>query len=319
MNLKLFLLLISAIFSRAWALNSSSSSSSMNSLHPQLSTMRSFCKTTPYPDVCFDSLKLSISINIGPDILNFLLHTLQTAITESEKLSNLFLTAGQSNIVEKQRGTIKDCRELHQTTLSSLRRSVSRINSSSQRKLADASAYLSAALTNKNTCLEGLDTASGSLKPILVNSITNTYKHVSNSLSVVSRQRVKKDSNNRRLTGVPTWLSRKDSRILESPDGDEYDPGQVLTVAADGTGNFTTITDAINFAPNNSYDDRIIIYVKEGTYEENVEIPIYKPNIVLLGGGSDVTLITGDRSVAGGWTTFGSATLGTVKFKFPFI
>ncbi|KAG6723005.1 hypothetical protein I3842_03G189400 [Carya illinoinensis] len=304
-NLKLFLLL-SAIFSRTWALNSSSSS--INSLHYQLSTMRSFCKTTPYPDVCFYSLKLSISISIGPDILNFLLHTLQTAITESEKLSNLFLTAGQSNIIEKQRGTIKDCRELHQITLSSLRRSVARINSSNQRKLADASAYLSAALTNKDTCLEGLDTASGSLKPILVNSITNTYKHVSNSLSVVSKQRAKKGTKNRRLMGVPTWLSKKDTRILESSD-DEYDPGQVLTVAADGTGNFTTITDAINFAPNNSYNDRTIIYVKGGTYEENVEIPIYKPNIVLLGDGSDVTLITGDRSVADGWTTFGSATL----------
>ena len=107
--------------------------------------------------------------------------------------------------------------------------------------------------------------------------------------------------------GVPTWISRKlDSRtrILEN----EYD--HVLTVATDGTGNFTTITDAINFAPNNSYNERTFIYVKQGVYEENVEIPDYKPNIVLLGDGADVTLITGDRSMGDGWTTFRSATLG---------
>lgn len=82
-------------------------------------------------------------------------------------------------------------------------------------------------------------------------------------------------------------------------------------MAADGTGNFTTITEAINFAPNNSYD-RTIIYVKEGTYEEYVEIPSYKTNIVLLGDGTDSTFITGNRSVADGWTTFRSATIGNL-------
>ncbi|KAK4492981.1 hypothetical protein RD792_000308 [Penstemon davidsonii] len=95
--------------------------------------------------------------------------------------------------------------------------------------------------------------------------------------------------------------------ILQS-SGDEYDTGQVLTVAADGSGNFTTVTDAINFAPNNSVD-RVFIYVKEGFYQENVEIPSWKINIVLLGDGSDGTVISGKRSVDDGWTTFRSATV----------
>ncbi|KAH7574495.1 hypothetical protein JRO89_XS03G0303100 [Xanthoceras sorbifolium] len=132
--------------------------------------------------------------------------------------------------------------------------------------------------------------------------------HVSNSLSMLSRPpSSKKGNKNRRLLGLPQWLSRKDRRILQT-SAEEYDPTEVLTVAADGTGNFTTITDAVNFAPNNSYD-RTIIYVKEGVYEENVEIPSYKTNIVLLGDGSDLTVITGNRSVVDGWTTFRSATL----------
>ncbi|XP_050262785.1 probable pectinesterase/pectinesterase inhibitor 12 [Quercus robur] len=311
--LKVFLLLSAISLSRTWALNFSSSSSSSSSLQysQSLSSIKSICKTTPYPDVCFDSLKLSIgiSININPNIITYLLQTLQTAISESENLSNLFLDAGRhSNIIEKQRGTIQDCKEVHQITLSALQRSVSRIHDApnNKQKLADARAYLSAALTNKNTCLEGLDSASGPLKPTLLNSIHDTYKHVSNSLSIMSSQ---KGHTNRRLMdmGVPTWISRKlDSRtrILES----EYD--HVLTVATDGTGNFTTITDAINFAPNNSYNERTFIYVKQGVYDENVEIPDYKPNIVLLGDGADVTLITGDRSMGDGWTIFRSATLG---------
>lgn len=79
-------------------------------------------------------------------------------------------------------------------------------------------------------------------------------------------------------------------------------------VAADGTGNFSTINEAISFAPNMS-NDRVLIYVKEGVYDENIDIPIYKTNIVLIGDGSDVTFITGNRSVGDGWTTFRSATL----------
>ncbi|XP_075673152.1 putative pectinesterase/pectinesterase inhibitor 12 [Castanea sativa] len=308
--LELFLLLSAISLSRTWALNSSSSSTTSLQYSQSLSSIKSICKTTPYPDVCFDSLKLSIgiSININPKIITYLLQTLQTAISESENLSNLFLDAGRhSNIIEKQRGTLQDCKEVHQITLSALQRSVSRIHDApnNKQKLADARAYLSAALTNKNTCLEGLDSASGPLKPTLLNSIHDTYKHVSNSLSILSSQ---KGQTSRRLMdmGVPTWISRKlDSRtrILES----EYD--HVLTVATDRTGNFTTITDAINFAPNNSYNERTIIYVKQGVYEENVEIPDYKPNIVLIGDGADVTLITGNRSMGDGWTTFSSATL----------
>lgn len=183
------------------------------------------------------------------------------------------------------------------------------MKSSNSKKLRDAKAYLSASLTNKNTCLEGLESASGPMKPTLVSSLTSTYKYVSNSLSALKSQVPSpKGRKNRRLLGVPAWISRRDRRILES-SGDEYDPSEVLTVSADGSGNFTTISDAVNFAPNNSFD-RIIIYVKKGFYDENVEIPSWKTNIVLLGDGSDITVISGIRSVADGWTTFRSATLG---------
>ena len=326
--LKLCLLLSAISLSRTWALNSSSYMKySQNS-----SSIDSICKTTPYPDVCFDSLKLSIiniSIEISPNINTFLLYTLQIAIFESEQLSNLLLDAGNSDsIIENQTGTIQDCEELQQITMSCLQRSISLIQDApiKQRKLADAIAYLSAALTNKNTCLEGLDSAAGPLLPTLLSSIDYTYMYVSNALSILSSQ---KSHNKRRLmdTGVPTWISKKSksrTRILES----EYDPSKVLTVAADGTGNFTTITDAINFAPNNS-NDRTHIYVKQGVYEENVEIPSYKQNIFLHGDGTDATKITGNRSVGDGWTTFRSATLGMFSkltqlycmhaFRFTFI
>ncbi|CAI9098416.1 OLC1v1035060C1 [Oldenlandia corymbosa var. corymbosa] len=319
------LLLFSTVFLLTTLLVNSASSSSPD-LDSNLSAIKSLCKSTPHADACLDSLKLSVSISLNPDILSFLLHSLEAAVSEAGKLSTLFSNS-HSSIVEKQKGTLQDCSELHQITLSSLKKSLSKISSSSNsRQLTDARAFLSAALTNKATCLEGLNSASGSSKPSLINSINYSYKYVTNALSLLSQNKQSGDTTtttstsaksskingkiHRRLMGFPSWISAKDRRILEGSDGEEEDDAgnNGLTVAADGTGDFTTINDAINSAPNNSAD-RIIIYVKQGIYQENVEIPSWKPNIVLIGDGSDVTTITGSRSVADGWTTFRSATL----------
>lgn len=309
-----FFLVSALLLSATNALNSSSSSPSSpptsNSLEVHLSAIKSICKDSPYPDVCVDSLKLSISISITPNIRTFLLQTLEAAVTEATKL-NTFLGHSRIDIIEHQKGTLQDCKELQQITVSSLQRSVSRARGGDSRKLFDTWAYLSAALTNKATCLEGLSSASGPAKPTLVNSIFSTYKHVSNSLAILagSAGGHRASREGRKLISFPEWVSEKARRVLED---DEYDPSDVITVAADGTGNFTTVSDAISFAPNNSYD-RTIIYVREGLYMENVDIPSYKTNIVLLGDGVDVTVITGNRSVHDGWTTFRSATVG--KFR----
>ncbi|XP_024979674.1 probable pectinesterase/pectinesterase inhibitor 12 isoform X2 [Cynara cardunculus var. scolymus] len=281
----LFLILVLILTnSQVQALSSTSTSTS--------TSLSLICKSMPYPDVCFHSLKLSVSININTNII--LHQSLQVAISEAVKLLTLLSDTDDDDIIEKQKGSIQDCNELHQITLSSLNKSLTTNN------LPDARAFLGAALTNKNTCLEGLESASGPLKPLLVDTITTAYKHVSNSLSLLSAD-----------NPLPKWLSRKDFLIgsQNETDYDDDDYSSTLVVATDGSGNFTTITNAINFAPNNSVD-RIIIYIKQGLYEENVEIPSYKPNIVLLGEGRDITIISGNRSVIDGWTTFRSATVG---------
>ncbi|KAI3927020.1 hypothetical protein MKW92_052125 [Papaver armeniacum] len=299
----------------------SPSPSTLDNTH--LPLIRSICKPTPYPDLCFNSLKFSISININPSIISFVLPILQTAISKAGKLTSVFTNVVNNGIVEKQIGTLEDCRELHQISIAALQKTVSRMQSSktlSKRQLADANAFLSAALTNKNTCLEGLESASGPLKPALVNSITATYKHVSNSLSILSKPdgkskaRSNVNTNNRRLLGFPKWLSRKSRRILEDSDT-EYDPSDIITVAKDGSGNFSRINDAVEFAPSDRFD-RTIIYVKEGVYHENVYIPKDKTNLVFLGDGSDVTVVSGKRSVDGGYTTFRSATFAVAGDGF---
>nr|CAD1825047.1 unnamed protein product [Ananas comosus var. bracteatus] len=108
--------------------------------------------------------------------------------------------------------------------------------------------------------------------------------------------------------GFPAWLSSKERRALKGQAKNNLTPN--LVVAKDGTGNFTTINDAINAVPK-TYDGRFVIYIKEGVYEEQVIVPKQMVNLTLFGDGSRKTIITGSRNVADGnnMTTYKSATV----------
>ncbi|KAJ1402375.1 Pectinesterase, catalytic [Sesbania bispinosa] len=82
--------------------------------------------------------------------------------------------------------------------------------------------------------------------------------------------------------------------------------------------NFTTINDAIAAAPNktSSTAGYFLIYVTAGVYEENVSIDKKKTYLMMVGDGINKTIITGNRSVVDGWTTFKSATFAVVGRGF---
>ncbi|KAK8930952.1 putative pectinesterase/pectinesterase inhibitor 22 [Platanthera zijinensis] len=82
----------------------------------------------------------------------------------------------------------------------------------------------------------------------------------------------------------------------------------VLTVAADGSGNFTTIREAIDFVPGRG-SSAIKIMVSAGVYAENLVVRAEKVNVTLIGAGRSRTIITGNRSSNDGWSTSTSATL----------
>lgn len=88
-----------------------------------------------------------------------------------------------------------------------------------------------------------------------------------------------------------------------------------LVVAQDGSGNYTTIGEALGAAPNNS-KTRFVIYIKGGAYYEYLEVVSNKINLMFLGDGIGNTLIKGNRSVIDGWTTFRSATVAVVGRGF---
>ena len=69
-------------------------------------------------------------------------------------------------------------------------------------------------------------------------------------------------------------------------------------VAADGTGDYTTLQDAINAAPANCVKPWLV-FVKNGEYKEHIDIPENKPCMHIVGQDRDKTIITDDKLCGG--------------------
>ncbi|XP_019198470.1 PREDICTED: pectinesterase/pectinesterase inhibitor PPE8B-like [Ipomoea nil] len=193
----------------------------------------------------------------------------------------------------------------------------------------DLRTWLSAALINQDTCIEGFAGTNGLVKNLVaggLNQVTSLIGDILGKVRPVSDGKTKPKSpisgggkgsgghhpgGGRKLFSnnniddqlkFPGWLKPKDRKLLQS-GGVAAD----AVVALDGTGSYSSIMDAVSAAPELS-SKRFVIYVKKGVYREYVEISKKKWNIMMIGDGMDVTVISGNRSFIDGWTTFRSAT-----------
>lgn len=64
-----------------------------------------------------------------------------------------------------------------------------------------------------------------------------------------------------------------------------------IVVAKDGSGDFTTIQEAVQSVPDN-HSGQTLIFIKNGLYQEKIIIPSSKINVVLIGESSNNTIIS---------------------------
>ncbi|KAK1288088.1 putative pectinesterase/pectinesterase inhibitor 25 [Acorus calamus] len=118
-------------------------------------------------------------------------------------------------------------------------------------------------------------------------------------------------------SGPMTWFSMIRRGLLEGIRSGVRVNASV-TVSQDGSANFTTIGDAVAFAPNSTdiSDGYFVIFVKKGMYQEYILIPKNKKNLMLVGDGMNRTIVTGNHSIIDGWTTYSSATFAVHGERF---
>ncbi len=110
-----------------------------------------------------------------------------------------------------------------------------------------------------------------------------------------------------------SWAVKNGTRVIESTTtSSEKKKADFLTVAQDGSGDFTKIQDAVYATPSFPYQ-KVTIFIKNGTYNEKVRIPEWNNNLILLGESKENTIITFDDNFSkinlGRNSTFYTSTL----------
>ncbi|XP_042490820.1 pectinesterase 3 [Macadamia integrifolia] len=306
---------------------SSSSSTLANSI-------KAVCSVTHYPNSCFSSLssletKAATTSNKAADPEELFKLSMEAAVNELSKLSTLpnKLIAKTNNVRDK--AALLDCQSLYQEAIDQLNTSISSMQSDGNGKLLTASkiddmkTWLSASLTDLQTCLDGLEETNSTSLEEVRKAMQSSTELTSNSLAIVSKIiNLLQDFDlpiHRRLRKLlefgiefPEWVGPTDRKLLQQEDTTTK-PN--VTVAKDGTGNFKTITEAVASIPKKSAS-RFLIYVKQGVYEENVILDKKKWNVMMYGDGKTKTIVSGNLSFVGGTPTFATATFVVVGKGF---
>ncbi|XP_008235120.1 PREDICTED: probable pectinesterase/pectinesterase inhibitor 7 [Prunus mume] len=300
------------------------------------------CKSTPDPSFCKSVLPHN---QTAQNVYYYGRFSVRKSLSQSRKFLNLvdkYLKRRSSLSLTAVRA-LEDCRLLAGLNMDFLLNSFETVNKTSKTlsnlKADDVQTSLSAILTNQQTCLDGIQsTASAwSLKTGL--SAPNDTKFYSVSLALFTKGWVPKKKKSatwkptRNQRGfkngrLPLKMSSRTRAVYEGvtkrkmlqteTEDDGVLVSEVVTVSQNGTGNFSTINDAIAAAPNNSAstDGYFLIYVTAGVYEEYVSIAKNKRYLMMVGDGINQTILTGNRSVVDGWTTFNSATFAVTAPGF---
>uniref|UniRef100_A0A1J3ISS2 Pectinesterase n=1 Tax=Noccaea caerulescens TaxID=107243 RepID=A0A1J3ISS2_NOCCA len=299
--------------------------------------LNSVCSSTLYPELCFSAVaSTGKKLTSRKDVIEASLNLTTNAVKQNN-FAIKKLIAKRKGLTVREVTALQDCLETNDETLDELHEAVEDLHQypkgkSLRRHAADLKTFISSAITNQETCLDGFtyDKADRKVLKVLAKGLVHVEHMCSNALAIIKNMtetdiadfelRDKSTAtNNRKLKeitgdldgeGWPNWLSIGDRRLLQGSTVKAD-----ATVAADGSGDFTTIVAAVAAAPEKS-NKRFVIHIKAGVYKENVEVTKKKTNIMFLGDGRGKTIITGSRNVVDGSTTFHSATVAAVGEGF---
>ncbi|GKD28917.1 pectinesterase inhibitor domain containing protein, partial [Tanacetum coccineum] len=291
------------------------------------SLIKSSCTTTLYPDICYSTLStVTEKLLTEKDVIELTITKTKETIRDNlHTINNLIAIP---NLSTRAKLGLNDCLQMVDGTLQQLDIVIQELKAYPNKKSIrhhanDLKTLMSTTITNKESCLDSLshkDASSKQLRKSIIQGLDHGGKMCSNVLAMIkdmTDKDIAKEADfnilnyNLNQDKVwPEWLSAGDRKLLQS--------GNVTpnaTVSTDGSGDYTTVVAAVEAAPSNS-KSRYVIKITKGVYMENVEIPSTKTNLMFIGDGRSKTIINASKSVAGGSTTFNSATVAAVGERF---
>lgn len=295
-------------------------------------TVDLFCAPTDYHATCQDTLERVLARSSDP--ADHPHAAAAAAITAVEReLARGFNRSSLLDAVRRSNDTLvrealRDCRMLLDDCLADVTRALSSIAwRGVDGPAQDLQAWLSAVITFQGSCVDMFP--QGEIRDQVKATMQKAREISSNAIAIIQQGAAlaamldlhtdedvaagnKDGDDERRLIEeslpVPSWMPQEDRKLLGAGRRKAGLTPNV-TVAKDGSGDFTNISAALAALPQ-TYRGRYVIYVKEGVYDETVNVTNRMANITMYGDGSRKSIVTGSKSVADGVRMWRTATFG---------
>ncbi|CAL9157237.1 unnamed protein product [Musa hybrid cultivar] len=176
-------------------------------------------------------------------------------------------------------------------------------------KVHELKNWLRGTMADLQTCIDGFP--EGELKSKMQAAMDSAMNITSNALAIsgkissflnliqatgLSRRLLEAEpaEPGRYVDGNPSWVSHGDRKLLQTPATLQFTPN--VTVAKDGSGNFTILSEAVVQVPRKSDERR--------EYTAN-----------MYGDGPDMIIVTGNKNSVDGVRTFKSLTFGELSIQ----
>ncbi|KAL1531509.1 21 kDa protein-like [Salvia divinorum] len=154
--------------------------------------IRTSCSATSYPTLCYTSLSAhAAAIQQNPKLLAHaaLSVSLDTAVATSADMAKLSRAAGMT---PREAGAMRDCVEELADSVDQIRKSIAELKritpSNFEAVISDAQTWVSAALTDEDTCMDGFagKVMAGGMKTAVRGKIVNVAHMTSNALALIN-------------------------------------------------------------------------------------------------------------------------------------
>ncbi|URE34416.1 pectinesterase [Musa troglodytarum] len=269
------------------------------------SAIQVICSPTDYKSSCESSLSKYVNESSKPkDLVRAAVLAVVDGVSKAFNRSDSIKSDDP-----EVKAAIADCKEMHQYAVDELAKTLSHIDEHHLKQLPkqipELKNWLSAVVAYQQTCIDGFP--EGKLKSKMQAAMKSAKEITSNALVIPAEPAWYVDGN-------PSWASHGDRRLLQTSATPQFTPN--VTVAKDGSGDFTTISGALAKAPKKLLHGRYVIYVKEGVYEETVEVDKNTWNITMYGDGEQKTIVTGSKNFIDGVKTYHTATFAAIGDGF---
>ncbi|WOL02669.1 hypothetical protein Cni_G11388 [Canna indica] len=317
----LLLLVVGAVATSNYQNDESDSNISTKTMHSSSKSVKMLCSATDYTHAC--EVSLSKAVKSDTDDPKILLKAAVTVVLDEVSKGFAHSKLLQSND-SRVRGAVEDCQAMYENSKIEINATIQTIIDHGIDNLPhrshDMRTWLSAVMAYQETCIDGFP--EGELKTKMRHAMTGAKELTSNALAIIGQASsfLSLINPSRRLlsaeeelalsapkkNGFPSWVSKSDRRMLR---GARHRPNLAfppnVTVAKDGSGDFTTINQAMDAIPKNrNRTIRYVIYVKQGIYDEQVNFTRNYENILMYGDGATKSIITGNHNNVDGTRTF---------------